>query len=212
MHTRAERQLRAMRQANDCCELGARSRTIHHVTGLTPRDVQRLFFTDPQTTPRGRAPDSPEWYHGANLLYRAEASIFVAIYRRLRSSGFAAGETLVGAYRHYRTFCQCPYRISFDRAFDLASHTDGIWVAETPVFAVVTCPACCSEFLATFGATATTNEECPFCKLVQRHNTDQRIKISFPPARLGDPMLILRQMMETVCHEHRPADANSPAD
>ena len=50
-----------MRQAKDCCDLGARARTIHYVTGLTPRDVQRLFFTDPNTTPRGRAPDSPEW-------------------------------------------------------------------------------------------------------------------------------------------------------
>ena len=207
MHTRAERQLRAMRQANDCCELGARSRTIHHVTGLTPRDVQRLFFTDPQTTPRGRAPDSPEWYHGANLLYRAEASIFVAIYRRLRSSGFAAGETLVGAYRHYRTFCRYPYRISFDRAFDLASHTDGIWVAKTSVFSVVTCPACRSEFLATFGAVATTNEDCPFCKLVQRHNTDQRIKLSFPKVPLGDPMVILCQIMDSVCHDQLAAEA-----
>ena len=211
MHTRADRHLRAIRQAKDCCDLGARARTIHHVTGLTPRDVGRLFFNDPQNTPRGRAPDSPEWYHGANLLYRAEASIFIAIYRRLRASGFAAGETLIGAYRHYQTFCQCPYRISFDRAFDLASHTDGIWVAKAPVFSVVTCPVCHSEYLATFGSVATTNEDCPFCKLVKRHNTDQRIKISFPRVALGDPMLILRQVMEAVCHEHHAADANSPA-
>ena len=213
MHTRADRHLRAIRQAKDCCDLGARARTIHHVTGLTPRDVGRLFFTDPQNTPRGRAPDSPEWYHGANLLYRAEASIFIAIYRRLRSSGFAAGETLVGAYRHYQTFCQCPYRISFDRAFDLASHTDGIWVAKTPVFSVVTCPVCHSEYVATFGTVATTNEDCPFCKLVQRHNTDQRIKFSFPRVALGDPMLVLRQVMEGVCHGHlmADADADSPA-
>ncbi|MEO6032075.1 MAG: FlhC family transcriptional regulator [Burkholderiaceae bacterium] len=198
-----------MHQAKDCCELGARARTIHHVTGLAPRDVQRLFFTDLQTAPRGRAPDSPEWYHGANLLYRAEASIFIAIYRRLRSSGFAAGESLVGAYRHHQTFCQCPQRISFDRAFDLASHTDGIWVARTPAFSVVTCPACRSEFLATAGSVATTNDDCPFCKLVRRHNTDQRIKLSFPNGPPGDPEPILSQITGSVCRDHA-ADADSP--
>lgn len=190
MLTRAERYLRAIRLAKDCNELGARVRTIHHVTGLPPRQLQRLFFMDPAATPRGRAPDSPDWYHGANLLFRAESSIFVTVYRRLRDSGFAASESLVAAYRHYKTICQCPCRISFDRAFDLASHTDGIWLSKFSAFSVVTCPACGSEFLAAAGTVASTNESCPFCRLLQRYDMDQRVQSSFPKQSLGKPIAL----------------------
>lgn len=195
MPTRADRYLRAIRLAKECSELGARVRTVHHVTGLPPRELQRLFFTDPAITPRGRAPDSAEWYHGANLLFRAESSIFVAVYRRLRDSGFGAAESLPAAYRHYRTICQCPCRITFDRAFDLASHTDGIWLATSAAFSVVTCPACGSEFLAAAGAVARTNQDCPFCKLIQRYDVDQRVQGAFPrqshDGRVAMQLLIL---------------------
>lgn len=122
MSTRADRQLCAIRLAQDCAQLGARVRTIHHLTGLNPRDVQRLFFNDPQAIPRGRPPNSLEWYHGANLIARAESSIFMSMYRRLRNTGFGAAETLVSAYRGYQAVCQCPHRISFDRAFDGIAH------------------------------------------------------------------------------------------
>ena len=112
MSTRADRQLCAIRLAQDCAQLGARVRTIHHLTGLNPRDVQRLFFNDPQAIPRGRPPNSLEWYHGANLIARAESSIFMSMYRRLRNTGFGAAETLVSAYRGYQAVCQCPLMIS----------------------------------------------------------------------------------------------------
>lgn len=102
MSTRADRHLCAIRLAQDCAQLGARVRTIHHLTGLNPRDVQRLFFNDPQAIPRGRPPNSLEWYHGANLIARAESSIFMSMYRRLRNTGFGAAETLVSAYRGYK--------------------------------------------------------------------------------------------------------------
>lgn len=186
MPTRADRHLRAFRLAKDCAELGARVRTIHSITGLPSREIQRMFFNDPQSIPRGRPPDSPEWYHSANLLFRTDASIVTALYRRLRQAGFGHGEALVGAYRHYRAVCQAPYRISFDRAFDLASHTDGIWIAKSPSFAVVTCPCCASEFLAALGTVPTTNA-CPFCKLVQRYGHDTRVQTSFPTHPLPDP-------------------------
>ena len=180
MSTRADRQLSAMRLARDCAQLGARVRTIHHLTGLNPRDVQRLFFNDPQAIPRGRPPNSLEWYHGANLIARAESSIFMSIYRRLRNTGFGAAETLVGAYRGYQAVCQCPHRISFDRAFDLASHTDGIWLASTPVFDVIACPTCGSDVLMAIGTLVHSGDNCPFWKLVQRYSCDPRLQASFP--------------------------------
>ena len=185
MPTRADRHMRAVKLAKDCAALGARVRTIHCVTGLPPREIQRLFFANPQAIPRGRPPASQDWYHSANLLFRADSSIFVATYRRLRITGFSAGDALVGAYRHYQTVCQTPHRISFDRAFDLASHMDGIWIATSSSFSILTCPTCNSEFLAAIGTVPASNV-CPFCKLVQRYGTDPRVQSSFPTRPLLD--------------------------
>ena len=183
---RVDRQLRALQLAKDCAALGARVRTIGHLTGLPPRELLRLLFPDREHVPRGRPPDSPEWYHGANLLYRAEASIVVALYRRLRDGGFAAAEALVAAYRHYRSISEPPQRISFDRAFDLAAHTDGLWLTSVQSFSLVACPTCHSEYLAAYGSAPRSNDECPFCKLVQRYGTDQRVQASFPVRPLPD--------------------------
>jgi len=210
MPTRADRHLRTVKLAKDCAELGARVRTIHCLTGLPSREIQRLFFNDPQAIPRGRPPDSPEWYHSANLLYRTDASIFAALYRRLRQTGFGAGEALVGAYRQYRSMCQTPLRISFDRAFDLASHTDGIWIAKSPSFSVVTCPSCTSEFLAALGTTPSA-DACPFCKLVQRYGNDPRVQTSFPTRPLPDPTLFQRGTMLLYGKYDSEADRDSLA-
>lgn len=212
MPTRADRHLRAVRLAQDCASLGARIRTIQHITGISPREVQRLFFPDPQATPRGRPPNSLEWYHAANLIDRAESSIFISMYRRLRTTGFGAGETLVSAYRGYQAICQCPHRISFDRAFDLASHTDGIWLARAPVFEVLTCSVCASEFLAAIGTSARAGNECPFCKLVQRYHADQRLQSSFPVRPVADPTTAHLGMMALFCQHRNPADDERPPE
>lgn len=196
---RATRHRDAIQRAMDCAELGARVRTIRCVTGLAPRMLQRLLFSDSNAIPRGRAPDSPEWYHSANLLYRTDASLFSALYQRLRRSGFGPADALTGGYRHYRLLTPTPARISFDRAFDLAAHTDGLWLTESRSFSLVVCPACHSEFLAAFGSVALSNDDCPFCKLVQRYGSDPRVQSSFPAQPLANPsamqlgMLILLQ-------------------
>jgi flagellar transcriptional activator FlhC len=189
---RVDRQLHALQLAKDCAALGARVRTIGHLTGLPARQLLSLLFPDPQHVPRGRPPDSPEWYHGANLLYRAEASIVMALYRRLREGGFPAPDALVGAYRQHGSICQPPQRISFDRAFDLAAHTDGLWLARGPSFSLVACPRCHSEYLAAYGALPRSNDACPFCKLVQRYGCDQRLQASFPVRPL--PLISLRSI------------------
>jgi flagellar transcriptional activator FlhC len=183
---RIDRQLRALQLAKDCAALGARVRTIGHLTGLPPSELLRLLFPDRMNVPRGRPPDSPEWYHSANLLKRVEASIVVSLYRRLRDSGFVAADALVGAYRHYRSVCEPPQRISFDRAFDLAAQTDGLWLTIEQSFSLVACPKCNSEFLAAYGATPRSNDGCPFCRLVLRYGTDPRVQEAFPVRPLPD--------------------------
>ncbi|MFO1195141.1 MAG: FlhC family transcriptional regulator [Rhodoferax sp.] len=187
MQSRVDQQIRALTLAKGCAAHGARVRTISHLTGMNPRDVLRLLFPDRQNVPRGRSPDSPEWYHATNLLNRAEASIVMAIFRRLRCADCHAGEALLGAYRHYAGVCQPPHRISFDRAFDLAAHTDGLWLTATRSFSLVTCTLCHSVFLAAFGSVARSNEHCPFCKLVRRYGTDARLQSSFATRPLFAP-------------------------
>jgi hypothetical protein len=209
MRSRVDRQIRALSLARDCAAHGARVRTISHLTGLNPRDVLRLLFPDRQRVPRGRSPDSPEWYHGTNLLNRAEASIVAAIFRRLRRADCGAGEALLGAYRHYVGVCQPSHRISFDRAFDLAAHTDGLWLTATQSFSLVRCPSCHSEFLAAFGSTARSNEHCPFCKLVRRYGTDARLQSSFPTRPLVTPSPVQLGMLallrgSDVAEPHAP--------
>jgi flagellar transcriptional activator FlhC len=182
-----DREIRALQLARSCAAFGARVRTISHVSGLLPRTVLRLLFPDRNAIPRGRCPDSREWYHGANTLLRAEASIVVTLYRRLRSGGFCGGDALIGAYRHYLGVCHPPARISFDRAFDLAAHTDGIWIARSPSFALLVCSQCRCEFLAPIGAVSGEHERCPFCGLLRRYATDPRVQASFPTAPMSVP-------------------------
>ncbi len=182
----AERHIRSLTLAKDCAELGARLRTISFITGLTNRELTNLFFADGQSMPRGRPPESPEWYHSANLLNRVEASILVSIYRRIRDLGFGPGEALVSGYRHYKAACRLPPRVSFDRAFDLASHMDGLWLSTRSNFSLLSCPVCASQYVAPVGVHQASNHECPFCKLVTRYPRDARIQSAFPVRDVSD--------------------------
>lgn len=182
----AERHIRALGLAKECAALGARIRTIEYVTGLARGQLGRLFFADRKSAPRGRPPDSPDWYHSANLLNRAEASIFVSIYRRIRELGFGPAEALVSGYKHYSAVCRVHPRVSFDRAFDLASHMDGLWLVRVPNFSLITCRICTSQYVTSVSAHPGMNHECPFCKLVKRYSRDPRIQTSFPLRALPD--------------------------
>ena len=180
MLTRGERHLQAIMLAKQLVTLGARLKTIHAITGIPPRQVQRLFFPDARTIPRGRAPDSAEWYHGANLILRTDACIIGAKYHQLRNQGITAGEALIQAYRAYQAATLPPYRISLDRAFNLVSYLDGIWLAREPTLSILTCSRCRCEFIAAVGSVARPGEACLFCKLVERFHLDHRIQASYP--------------------------------
>lgn len=203
---RIDRRVRALALSRDCAELGARVRTIHHITGIGMRELVRLLFTERDQPPRGRAPDTREWYHAANLLSRTEASVIVSNFRRLRAMGIGAGEALVCSYRYYRSVYQAPHRISFDRAFDLASHTDGLWIASAPSFALVQCTACGSEFLDAPGSSAHSSDPCPFCRLVRRVELDPRVRESFPRPPAIDQEIAQRLMLQL----HAVPDGENP--
>lgn len=181
----AERCIRALGLGKDCAALGARRRTIACVTGLAQREIKRLFFSDHALAPRGRSPAWADWYHNANLISRAEASMFVSIYRRIRRLGFGSAEALVSGYKHYSQVCSGRPRINFDRAFDLASHVDGLWLVRVPSLSLLACSTCASEYVTSL-STHSIPKECPFCKLVKRYARDARIRDSFPMRALPD--------------------------
>ncbi len=185
MQTRfVERHIRSLTIAKVCAELGARVRTISYITGLEHNEIVRLFFIDQQSAPRGRPPDSPEWYHQANLIEKVEAAIVVTIHCRMRDLGFGPADALVGSFKHYREQCIQTPRISFDRAFDLVCHTEGVWIADRPHLAVATCPTCASRFLTGIGETPSHSCACPFCKLIKRYPSDKRVQATFPARTL----------------------------
>lgn len=205
---RIEQRMRTFALARDCAVLGARVRTIHHLTGLRHRELLHLLFTDRAPPPRGRAPDTREWYHNANLLYRTEASVVVSNFRRLRLMGFAAAEALIAAYRYYQSVYRPPYRISFDRAFDLAAHTEGLWITKIVSFEVSACPRCGSEFLDAIGPDLTTDRHCPFCRLIERHGRDPRLTASIS----GNPSSLQQAApawLQRTC-SHHDAEGETP--
>ena len=95
-----ERHIRSLSIAKTCADLGARIRTITYITGLDHNELVRLFFVDEHSAPRGRPPDSPEWYHQANLIEQIEAAIVVTVHCRMRELGFGPAEARAGVFQY----------------------------------------------------------------------------------------------------------------
>jgi hypothetical protein len=185
MQTRfVERHIRSLSIAKICAELGARVRTICYITGIEHNELVRLLFVDERSAPRGRPPDSPEWYHQANLIEKVEAAMVVAVYCRMCDLGFGPADALVGCFKHYREQCTQPPRISFDRAFDLVCHTQGIWITDRPYLALATCVCCQCQHLTALGERPSVRRACPFCQLVKRYRCDKRVQATFPSRSL----------------------------
>jgi flagellar transcriptional activator FlhC len=196
VHTRyAAQRLLQLSNAQQCVELDARPVTVQRLTGLRSPDLHRWFFRHPEDAHRGRAPCATQWYQGANLLQRIDASLVTAFFHRFYIRGFSALDALLSAYRGYQELGLPDPRVDFDRAFDLAAHTAGIWLTQTPRFAVVTCPTCTSESLTDYGRSVPLG--CPFCQLLERHSLDPRVQLHFseptlrkaPPVTLGITLL-----------------------
>lgn len=212
MPTRGDRHLSAVQRAKQLAALGARLRTIQFVTGIPPRQAQRLFFPDAKVIPRGRAPDSAEWYHGANLILRADACIVGAKYHQLRRQGLHTADALILAYQAYCAVTTAPHRISMDRAFNLVSHLEGIWLARSPSLSLLTCPDCGCGFLAAMGTVVRPGELCPFCKLVQRVQVDHRVQASYPERPAPDVTQLQLDMLSRFHVLHAEAKADTPAE
>ena len=78
-------------------------------------------------------------------------------------------------------------------------------MTESRSFSLVVCPTCHSEFLAAFGSVAMSNDQCPFCKLVQRYGTDPRVQSSFPARPLVNPSPIQLGMLTLLRASDHPS-------
>lgn len=57
--SKISQRVRALQLAHDCAALGARIRTIHHLTGLRPRELLYLLFNAHAMPPLRQGPEFP---------------------------------------------------------------------------------------------------------------------------------------------------------
>lgn len=175
--------LRALNLARQCAAFDARPQTIALVAELDVKEVAKYFPSDRLRC--GRFPSSPEWFHTRNLIQRVEASILLSLYRRIRDLGFPPEEALLAAFQRYRETLNANATISFDRAFNLVCHLDGLWLVREKSFDLEVCRTCRSQYLAPRSSGPATTE-CIFCKLVERYTVDARLQSRFPTRPLPD--------------------------
>ena len=174
----AHQRLRQLAQARRYVELDARLITVQRLSGLMTRELQRWFYRRPEDAQRGRAPCANEWYQYANLIQRIDAALVALLFYRHYTRGVPAEDALLSAYHGYRELGLRKPRIDFDRAFDLAAHTAGLWLTKTPRLSVTLCTSCRSETLTDHGRKVPLR--CPFCQLLRRYSLDPRIQAHIP--------------------------------
>ncbi len=165
------RRWRTMALAREAIELGARVSIATAFTGLPKYEVQRLFCdTDTPGVSSGRQPWSAGWYLTESVAVEIQAAYFYACFRTIRELGHPAADALVSGYKHYRRHFGHDLRLSFDRAFELITHVEGLWSTDPPRLMTIVCHACKSTFLTLRADEPVGTGECPFCKVARTRN------------------------------------------
>ncbi len=176
----------AMALAKEAIELGARVSVVSAFTGLPKYELQRLFC-DTQTpgVSGGRHPWSPYWYLTRRVVVEVQAALFYACFRAIRQLGHPASDALVTSYKIYlRHFGHDP-RLSFDRAFELITHVEGLWTVEPARLMPVVCHECKSIHITPRQDEPMGTGECPFCKVVRL--ASRRLLRSLSPHGVVEP-------------------------
>lgn len=178
--------LRALETARECVILGARPRTIAHLTGLTPGYILRAVYCERYPAPIGRPQYSEDFFFKTTRRLQAEACFLATHYRRLTREGFMQADALIAAFRHHRA-TQPDSIFGFDQAFFLISRLDGIWAATKSGLSFVECLNCRSPYLAPHGMAQ--RDSCPVCRTDWRlkSRARARVRASSPPAPPVDP-------------------------
>ena len=181
------RRWRTLALAREAVELGARVAVTSAFTGVPRAEVQRLFYGRSITgRSPGRIPYSPYWYVTESLFVQIQSAFFHASFRTLRELGHPPAEALVAAYKHYRRHFGHDLRLSFDRAFELVTHLDGLWAKDPPRLMTIVCRGCRATYLSPRGDEPVGTGECPFCK-VARLGNGRLLKSVLPARSPADP-------------------------
>jgi hypothetical protein len=165
------RRWRTLALAREAIELGARPVIASAFTGIPKAEIQRLFCAPPANgRSSGRIPWSAHWYLTEGVWVELQAAYFHACFRTLRDLGHPPPEALIAGYKHYRRQFAHDLRLSFDRAFELVAHVDGLWTTQPPRLAIVTCHRCRATHLAARDDDTVGTGVCPFCRLTRPGN------------------------------------------
>jgi flagellar transcriptional activator FlhC len=165
--------------------LGARTQVVERITGIGHGELLRIFFdsSDNRKSPGG-FPSSAEWFINANLITAVHATDLYAVFDKLRQAGNPPAEALIKAFEKYSTKYHHDPRLSFDRAFHLICHVDGLWTQDEPELQALACYRCQSIYVAAKWKVARSCDACPMCKLAQRFEASVRVSSRFSPPGL----------------------------
>lgn len=160
----------------------ARLGTICLISGFRPWELHKIIGAG--CLQSGRRPSTSDWYYGANLAKRVEASLFAAHYWRNRRNEFTIEESLIDGYERYRNCVGDEPLVSFDRAFHLACLLEGdVYGVGERFFRMAVCPHCkCLHLVHVY--TERAPGKCVFCHLLARFPFDSRLQVRFPARSL----------------------------
>lgn len=160
--------------------LGARTSVVERIIGIEHSELLRIFFdsTDHRKS-AGGFPSSAEWFIKANLITAVHATDFYAIFDKLRQAGNLPAEALIKAFQKYSEKYHHDLRLSFDRAFQLITHVDGLWSTEQPELQAVACDSCRSIYVTARWKVARSCDDCPMCRLTQKFDCSARVSKRF---------------------------------
>lgn len=159
--------------------LNARVKVVVHITGLTRRELEKVFYDCPQfhVNP-GRYPASSEWFVAASLIVAFHTAIFYSIFQAIVARDIPPGDALVAAYQKYQARFGHDLRIDFDRAFLLISFVDGHWTKDAPTLEAVDCRDCHGLYIGAVGEGQVRHSSCPLCKVASTFERSRRISIA----------------------------------
>lgn len=176
--------------ANKALLLNARVRVIEQLTGLTRRELEKVFYDRPQLhANHGRNADSVEWFLSANLIVAFHIASFYAIFRAILARGIAPEDSLVTAYQKYLARFSHDVRLEFDRAFLLVKMVDGHWTKAAPLLEAISCNDCHGLYIGALGDGKRCCGICPLCKTAKSFERSSRVSTALAHPALRNLLL-----------------------
>lgn len=140
---------------------GARTPTVTYLTGMGEKSCRKLhediFGKRP---PRGRTPDTIEWFINNGPVTHLQSSVAIAIYTKLRSYGIDKRKSLISAFDMYRRRFGEKSKLCIDRLFLLTRY-----VGAQQLLTTTECNDCASLYIAHSLDLKDDHERCPFCRV-----------------------------------------------